>query len=134
MLCDFFPIYTSNNVSTNFGLAISVPEIILIIWVITYVMEEVRQILHSEHRSVLKKLKSYLNDLLNVIEIMALVLFLIGMILRLIPNRECYIAGRLFLCVDLIFWFIRNLYAYTFIRNLGPKILMIIGMVNTISN
>jgi hypothetical protein len=70
-----------------------------------------------------------LEDLLNIIQAFALIFFLIGMILRFIPNQQCYIAGRIFYCFDLIFWFIRSLHAYRFIRSLGPKILMIIEMV-----
>lgn len=131
MLCDFYPTYVTNNQTTSLGLSISIPEVILIFWVTSYAVEEIRQLIQSENRFIKKKIKFYVNDLLNMIEMGALALFLIGMVLRFIPDRGCYIAGRLFLCIDLILWFLRSLYSYTFIRSLGPKILMIIGMVKT---
>ena len=43
MLCDFFPVATEMK-DLNLGIGISVPEIILIIWIILYTIDEIRQV------------------------------------------------------------------------------------------
>lgn len=43
MLCDFFPIKSELS-PTNVGLEISVPEIVLIIWVIMLSIDGIRQV------------------------------------------------------------------------------------------
>ena len=43
MLCDFYPIPTDTN-STNLGLPISIPEILLIICVTSYAADEVHEV------------------------------------------------------------------------------------------
>ena len=47
ILCDFFPINFKEGVyETHLGLAISIPEIVLIFWVATYALEEMRQVIY----------------------------------------------------------------------------------------
>ncbi len=43
MLCDFFPVATEMK-DLNLGVGISVPEIILIIWIFLYTIDEIRQV------------------------------------------------------------------------------------------
>lgn len=45
ILCDFFPINSTGIYDTNFGMDISIPEIVLIVWVATYALEEMRQVI-----------------------------------------------------------------------------------------
>ena len=47
------------------------------------------------------------------------------MILRFIPNRQCFLAARIILSLDIIVWFVKSLKAYWFIRKLGPLLVMI---------
>ena len=42
MLCDFYPV--PNNSSTNNGLPISIAEIIVIIWVTLFLIDEIREV------------------------------------------------------------------------------------------
>ncbi len=44
LLCDFFPIYADGLPSTRMGLRISVPEVCLIIWIISFTFEEIREV------------------------------------------------------------------------------------------
>jgi hypothetical protein len=44
MLCDFYPIPTNQNF-TNLGLPISIPEIVLIIWVTLFAVAEIRDVI-----------------------------------------------------------------------------------------
>lgn len=75
------------------------------------------------------KLKLFVSDFWNLIDDIALLLFIVGVGLRFIPDYNCYLAARIILCIDIIFWFFKSLYAYTFLRNLGPKLFMIKQMV-----
>ena len=44
MLCDFYPIPTIIN-STNLGLVISIPEILLIVWINVFTFDEIREVI-----------------------------------------------------------------------------------------
>lgn len=46
MLCDFYPMPVPkyDNDTTHLGLSISIPEIVLIIWIIMFTVDEVRQV------------------------------------------------------------------------------------------
>ena len=43
VVCDFYPIPTNKN-QTNLGLVISVPEIVLIIWVSFFAVDELQEV------------------------------------------------------------------------------------------
>lgn len=43
MLCDFYPISNGAN-ATSLGLAISLPEVVLIVWVTLLAADEVREV------------------------------------------------------------------------------------------
>jgi hypothetical protein len=65
----------------------------------------------------------------NTIEVFALFGFIIGIILRFIPNNHnCYIASRVVLSIDIIIWYLKTLHICTLIKELGPKLLMMIRM------
>ena len=44
LLCDFYPLTASGNPVTRLNIAISIPEVILIIWVITFALDEIREV------------------------------------------------------------------------------------------
>ena len=44
LLCDFSPVNQPVNPSTSKGLAISIPEVIIIVWVFTFIVEDIRQV------------------------------------------------------------------------------------------
>lgn len=125
LLCDFYPIGYKGNESTRFNTYISILEIVLIIWVLTFTCEEIRQFYLNENRVLKAKIISFVFDFKNLLEITGLVLFYVGMILRFIPDYNCYSAARILLCIDILFWYIRALFAYSFIKKMGPKLLMI---------
>jgi hypothetical protein len=52
------------------------------------------------------------------------------MILRFIPdNYDVYLASRIILCIDIIFWFIKILNTYSILKIAGPKLIMINKML-----
>jgi hypothetical protein len=129
MLCDFYPMNQANR-ATSRGLAISVAEVVLIVWVVTFTLDEVR-IFYTTERKILKaKVVCFFTNYLNVIKLLALFFFFVGMVLRFIPSYQCYQAARIILCLDLILWYFKMLYAYTFLRKVGPKLYMIRKMAS----
>ena len=44
ILCDFSQVKQPNYYSTSKGLVISIPEVVLIIWTITFGLDEIRQV------------------------------------------------------------------------------------------
>lgn len=46
MLCDFFPIPRPKEAKeTSFGLEISIPEVVLIFWVLMFIIDEIREVI-----------------------------------------------------------------------------------------
>lgn len=73
---------------------------------------------------------SYFAVFWNVLDCLALVLFVIAIGLRWIPSVECFCAARIVLAVDLSLWFLRLLDIFAAVKRLGPKLIMIGEMVN----
>lgn len=131
LLCDFYPIDNPGNPATSLGLSISIPEIVLIIWVITFAIDKIREFMVNERKVFKAKLKMFLLDSDNILDAFAIFGFLVAEILRFIPNQDCYLAARIILCIDILMWFSKSMYGYKFLRNVGPKLYMIRKMVNT---
>ena len=121
MLCDFFPIYLMTN--------LKIPEILLIICIFSYTLEEIRKVYQYDNKLLKAKIFMYFSDFLNGIQFLAIVFFIVGMILRFIDDKSCYIAARIVLSIDLILWYIKSLVIFTLFKSLGPKITMIGRMV-----
>ncbi|KAK3605984.1 hypothetical protein CHS0354_019664 [Potamilus streckersoni] len=124
----FLCLYSYVLIST-FEPIVSEEEIVLIVWVITFVVEEIRQVSTIESTTVKTKLQSYIKDVWNVLDAIAILLFVIGMILRAIPHEETFEAARVFLGVSLVTFFLRLLHIFSVNKNLGPKLVMIMHMV-----
>ena len=74
------------------------------------------------------KLKNYLDHYMSPILLVAFVLFFVAIVLRFIPDDDCYKAARVILCIDLIFWFVKSLKAYWSVKLLGPMLVLIENM------
>lgn len=127
MLCDFYPINQREAEP-------SIAQIILLIVLISYLIEEIRKVLTYDNKLLRQKLYSYLSEFLNGAQMFGLILFIVGAILRFIPSNECYLAARIFLSIDLIFWYLKTLVCFTPIKSLGPKITMIGVMTKELAN
>ncbi|CAF3313652.1 unnamed protein product [Rotaria sp. Silwood2] len=105
-------------------------EILLAIWVFTLVCEEIRQLWSIQSQSKRNPIMTYLKTFWNKLDVLSIILFFVGFILRFIPVAECFCAARIALSIDLSLWFIRSLDMFASIRRLGPKLVMISEMVN----
>lgn len=86
------------------------------------------QILMSEPGKLKQKISVWLEDYWNITDLVAISVFLLGLLLRL--QNEPYMGyGRVIYCVDIIFWYIRVLDIFGVNKYLGPYVMMIGKMV-----
>ena len=161
LLCDFFPLYEfqtdvcapandperlkdaagpgdEKNVtgSVSFGFQRhdrpAVTEFILTIWVFTLLCEEVRQFFSLEAQSMRNAIAAYFDVIWNKLDVLAIILFFVGLALRFTPYTECFCAARIVMSIDLTIWFIRSLDLFAAVKRLGPKLVMIGEMVTAL--
>ena len=87
------------------------------------------QLIVSEPKKLAQKLSVYFSEVWNISDTIAIVLFGIGVTMRLFPDLMG--QGRVFYCVDIIFWYIRILDLFSVNKYLGPYVMMIGIMVST---
>ncbi|XP_039766709.1 transient receptor potential cation channel subfamily M member 3 [Ornithorhynchus anatinus] len=102
----------------------SVQEWIVISYIFTLGIEKMREILMSEPGKLLQKVKVWLQEYWNVTDLIAILLFSIGMILRL-QDQPFRSDGRVIYCVNIIYWYIRLLDIFGVNKYLGPYVMMI---------
>lgn len=85
----------------------------------------------SEPGKLLQKVKVWLQEYWNVTDLIAILLFSVGMVLRLqdLPLRS---DGRVIYCVNIIYWYIRLLDIFGVNKYLGPYVMMIGKMVRAV--
>ncbi|CAM9642449.1 unnamed protein product, partial [Lampetra planeri] len=112
------------------------PEYLLYAWVLSLILEELRQVFTDpEKAGQWKAAVRYIKDIWNRIDMLALLLFTIGVICRLIPNsinESTFQAGRSVLCVDYMVFCLRLMHIFTVNKTLGPKIIIVKRMVKDI--
>ncbi|CAF4362860.1 unnamed protein product, partial [Rotaria sordida] len=87
----------------------SMSEYILFIWVTTLLCEEIRQFFSLEAKSIRNAMVAYFEVFWNQLDVIAIILFYVGFILRFLPYTECFCAARIVFSVDITMWFIRSL-------------------------
>ncbi|XP_044073631.1 transient receptor potential cation channel subfamily M member 2 isoform X1 [Siniperca chuatsi] len=106
----------------------SAGEVLLYIWLLSLVCEEVRQLLHDpDGFGFRKKAKKYINDLWNILDVLSTLLFIVGLACRL--TTELFYAGKIFLCIDFVVFCLRLMAIFTISRTLGPKIIIVKRMM-----
>ncbi|XP_064594682.1 transient receptor potential cation channel subfamily M member-like 2 isoform X2 [Liolophura sinensis] len=112
-----------------FSPQLSNAELVLIVWVFTIFVEELRQVISQSSTSLGTKISSYLRDMWNLVDVLTILLFIIGMVLRSIPHSDTFEAARVILALNLITFFARLLHIFSVHKQLGPKLVMIGRMV-----
>ncbi|XP_041372305.1 transient receptor potential cation channel subfamily M member-like 2 [Gigantopelta aegis] len=113
----------------QFRSAFSIYEGVLIGWVFTIFVEEIRQVFMGTATSLRSKIASYFTDSWNILDVITLVLFTVGMILRFIPGDNFLEAARVILALNLVSFFLRILHIFSVNKQLGPKLVMIRRML-----
>ncbi|XP_034955951.2 transient receptor potential cation channel subfamily M member 3 isoform X1 [Zootoca vivipara] len=102
----------------------STQEWIVISYIFTMGIEKMREILMSEPGKLLQKVKVWLQEYWNVTDLIAILLFSVGMVLRL-QDQPFRSDGRVIYCVNIIYWYIRLLDIFGVNKYLGPYVMMI---------
>ncbi|XP_048857884.1 transient receptor potential cation channel subfamily M member 2 isoform X2 [Brienomyrus brachyistius] len=112
----------------DFQLTPSWMELLLYLWLMSLVVEEVRQLFDDPDGSGFQtKVKRYINDLWNILDVLSILLFTCGFILRLITAT--FYAGKVILCIDFIIFCLRLMAIFTISKTLGPKIIIVRRMM-----
>uniref|UniRef100_A0A3B3YUX7 Ion transport domain-containing protein n=1 Tax=Poecilia mexicana TaxID=48701 RepID=A0A3B3YUX7_9TELE len=78
----------------------------------------------SEPGKLKQKISVWLEDYWNITDLVAISVFLLGLLLRL-QGEPSMGYGRVIYCVDIIFWYIRVLDIFGVNKYLGPYVMMI---------
>ncbi|CAF0835257.1 unnamed protein product [Adineta steineri] len=120
LLVDYFPFNIYNERRSGIqNLHIPITEIILHVCVWCLIIEEIRQFLFMESK------REYISEVWNWIDILAICLYLVGFITRFFVIESVFAVSKIFLCLDLILWYIRTLHLFAAYEKLGPKLIMI---------
>ncbi|XP_043827966.1 transient receptor potential cation channel subfamily M member 5 [Dromiciops gliroides] len=107
------------------------PELILYFWVLTLVLEEVRQgFFTDEDTNLLKKFKVYVEDNWNKCDMVAIFLFIVGVTCRVLSST--FEAGRTVLAVDFMVFTLRLIHIFAIHKQLGPKIIIVERMMKDV--
>ncbi|KAL3837266.1 hypothetical protein ACJMK2_022633 [Sinanodonta woodiana] len=112
----------------------SVEDVVLILWVAHIFIEEIIQVIATRYIYNEIKLKAYIADFWNIADILMIVLFVIGMILKHLHCPNTLEAARIVLGINLITFFLRLLQIFSLSKELGPKLVMIIRMVRNLTS
>ncbi|XP_075416652.1 transient receptor potential cation channel subfamily M member 6 isoform X2 [Tenrec ecaudatus] len=105
----------------------SMQEWLVIIYIFTNAIEKVREVCISEPGKFTQKVKVWISEYWNLMETLAIVLFLVGFGLRW-GDDPLYTAGRLIYCIDIIFWYTKLLDFFAVNQHAGPYLTMIAKM------
>ncbi|XP_069135889.1 transient receptor potential cation channel subfamily M member-like 2 isoform X2 [Argopecten irradians] len=95
-------------------------EIALFVWVFSLLAEEANQFLSSKGNYFLNKL--------NVLDMLPIVLFIVGVVCRFVTGGVPLEVGRIFFSFAFIGFFLRLLGLFSVHKDLGPKLVMITKM------
>ncbi|KAM9342245.1 transient receptor potential cation channel subfamily M member 2 [Pholidichthys leucotaenia] len=103
-------------------------ELVLYVWLLSLVCEEVRQMFHDpDGFGFHKKANMYISDLWNILDVLSIFLFIVGLVFRL--TTKLFYAGKIFLCIDFVVFCLRLMAIFTISRTLGPKIIIVKRMM-----
>ncbi|CAF4854401.1 unnamed protein product [Rotaria sp. Silwood1] len=120
LLVDYFPLNVYGERRSGFqNLKLSATEIILHICIWSLIAEEIRQFFFVSIT------REYFGEIWNIIDILAIITYIIGFITRFIVRESLFVVSKIFLCLDFILWFVRTLHLFAAFEKLGPKLIMI---------
>lgn len=91
------------------------------------------QLFGSEASVFRLKFKQYIFDFWNILDVITILTFFIGIILKLVPQescKDCLEASRIMLALNLMMFYFRMLDIFSVHKELGPKLVMIGRMVS----
>ncbi|KAH3703508.1 hypothetical protein DPMN_078545, partial [Dreissena polymorpha] len=119
---------------------VSTKEFVLFTWVLAILVEEIRQ-MHQIYQipscdkasscvqRIRKKMKNYFSEGWNCIDMFTIVIFLLGFGLRFKQSQITFDLPRVVLAVDFVAFVFRLVYIFSVQKTLGPKLIIILRMV-----
>ncbi|XP_070579637.1 transient receptor potential cation channel subfamily M member-like 2 isoform X2 [Ptychodera flava] len=108
-------------------------EWVVVVWVGTLVVEEVRQLIVRVPTSIKYKAISWFSEIWNRFDLAMYLLFAVSFVLRLGLPPSKFATARVMYCVTFIAFCVRLLHVGFVFKEVGPKIIMIIKMVKDLS-
>ncbi|XP_058379228.1 transient receptor potential cation channel subfamily M member 2 isoform X11 [Diceros bicornis minor] len=106
-------------------------EYVIYFWLFSLTCEELRQLFYDPDGCGLRKRAFlYFNDFWNKLDIIAILLFIVGLTCRLIP--ALLYTGRVLLSLDFIMFCLRLMHIFTVSKTLGPKIIIVKRMMKDV--
>nr|DBA20103.1 TPA: hypothetical protein GDO54_015833 [Pyxicephalus adspersus] len=106
-------------------------EHVIYFWLFSLVCEEIRQLIYDPDRfGLLKQASLYINDFWNKLDVCAILIFIGGLICRLIPAT--FYPGRIILSLDFVIFCLRLMHIFTISKTLGPKIIIVKRMMKDV--
>ncbi|XP_069059376.1 transient receptor potential cation channel subfamily M member 2-like [Pleurodeles waltl] len=103
-------------------------EGLLYFWIFTLLVEELWQVRYDFEGSQLMTIfRMYFTKFWNQMDVLALLLFLLGLMCRCIT--VAFYAGRVILALDYIIFCLRLMHIFSVSKDLGPKIIMLKRMM-----
>ncbi|KAL0979667.1 hypothetical protein UPYG_G00188000 [Umbra pygmaea] len=107
----------------------STQEWLVIAYILSTAFEKTREVWVSEPRKPSQKLKVWFGEYWNISDFLAILLFLVGLVLRW-QTGTYQTAGRITYCLDVIFWYVRVLDLLAVNQHAGPYLTMITKMTS----
>uniref|UniRef100_A0A3P8XH04 Transient receptor potential cation channel subfamily M member 4-like n=1 Tax=Esox lucius TaxID=8010 RepID=A0A3P8XH04_ESOLU len=105
-------------------------EYMLYFWIFTIVCEECRKTFLLGTMTLRQRMRKYIQDVWNKCDLIAITLFVIGLICRMF--QWSYESGRAMLCVDYMVFTLRLIHIFAIHKQLGPKIIIVGKMMKDI--
>ncbi|KAM9424664.1 transient receptor potential cation channel subfamily M member 4-like [Pholidichthys leucotaenia] len=108
----------------------AITEYVLYFWVFTIVCEEIRETFFQGTMTWRQRMRVYIQDVWNKCDLIAIILFIIGLICRMF--EWSYGFGQNVLCVDYMVFTLRLIHIFAINRQLGPKIIIVGKMMKDV--
>ncbi|KAM6934197.1 transient receptor potential cation channel subfamily M member 2 [Xenentodon cancila] len=106
----------------------SAAELLLYVWLLSLVCEEFRQLFYDpDGFGFVKKTWTYISDVWNILDVLSIILFILGLTFRL--TSELFYLGKVILCIDFVVFCLRLMAIFMVSRVLGPKIIIVRRMM-----
>ncbi|KAM9804936.1 transient receptor potential cation channel subfamily M member 2-like [Neosynchiropus ocellatus] len=112
----------------DFQVTPSPAELLLYAWLLSLLFQEVRELFYDpDGFGFHKRVRMYINDAWNILDVLSIVLFFLGVTFRL--TTELFYAGKIILCIDFVVFCLRLMAIFTISKTLGPKIIILKKMM-----
>ncbi|XP_074649507.1 transient receptor potential cation channel subfamily M member-like 2 isoform X2 [Tubulanus polymorphus] len=105
-------------------------EICVWVWIMTLIVEEIRQVYSKDPRSLRFKIMGWFDNVWNRFDLCVYLLFIIAIVLRYtMKTEEDFRFARMVYALDLSMFFLRFMQVFFVDKNIGPKVIMIRKML-----